>query len=120
MTAPEEHSARLLNLAIALEEDATGKDVWRVANPEGAYCVEHSYDDSCNPKRDCCDWIAAHAAYAAARQYSTQKVRVFTHNEQLMRDTASELRLLAGAPGELVPRDDDGAAPAHTLSTEIK
>lgn len=106
------HAQHLLAIAARLQRGAPGTEVWRVAKPNGAYCMERSRDDTFYPQRECDEWIAAHADYAAAGGYTTQKAHVYSQKEALMRTVASELLRLAGAPDELVDCDDEAASSA--------
>lgn len=93
--------AGIETLATSLEAEATGYEVWRVADAEGAYCIEFSRegeDAVLNPEREARRWFEEHKAYCEARGYTVQKTRALSSVERGRLDVAAKLRLLlAGA-----------------------
>jgi hypothetical protein len=103
--------ARLLAVAARLEAAAPGIVAWRVATPDGAFCRQFTERDTAHPEQACRQLIREYAEYAAARQYTAQKVHVYSYAEELMREAAAEIRLIARGD---VPGDQPGVEPGVT------
>lgn len=96
---PPSHPDELVRLAEELEAAAPGREVWRVALPDGAYCLEFDHSDSVNPRRECEEWMAQRAEYCAERGYSVQRARSYTQSERACREVADRLRQIAACAG---------------------
>lgn len=92
------------DLAAAIQAECTGSRVWRVADPEGAYCIEFDRHNSINPERDCRDWFAEQKrkfpGWAEENQYQVIEARWFSAAEQLARLAADEITRLSAALSE--------------------
>lgn len=92
--------AAIETLAAGLEAEATGYEVWRVADAQGAYCIEFSregQDAVLNPEREARQWFEEHKAYCEARGYTVQRAREYRAEERARLALAAKLRALIGA-----------------------
>lgn len=79
----------------AIRKECAGSIVWRVADPDGAYCIEFDRHSSISPERDCREWFAGQQrkfhGWAEENQYQVIEARWFSTAEQLAKHAAAAL-----------------------------
>lgn len=85
----------------AIRRECTGSVVWRVADPDGAYCIEFDRHSSVNPERDCRDWFADQQRrfpeWVEENGYQVVEARWLSTPEQLACHAADEIARLSAA-----------------------
>lgn len=81
-----------------LRETCTGREVWRVADPEtGAYCLAFDYTNSIRPESDARRWLAHHVAkFPDSRHANKVVIKAIERAdaEQLAHEAADEIERL--------------------------
>lgn len=78
-----------------IRKQCTGRVVWRVQGPDGAYCIERDRLECMDPERECREWLAdmdrRFPDYIAEHQYTVASTRIFSLDEELALEAVAAL-----------------------------